>query len=155
MNMIRAVKRIALGVLLPAMILTSCGGADESGDSYTGYLVPKVESFEEFQSSVEVIPYDELKRNPSLHRLKKVELTGKIIYLKEDGHFINLKVHVPSEDRNILQVNLIDVHFVRAYGAERIVLNDTITLWGVAKGLQEYGIESIPVVDAKFIAVHK
>ena len=103
-------------------------------------------------NSCSTVSYNDVERNPSNYKGRKIKVTGKVIQVVE-GWFNTVTLRVESNYNNIWYVT-----YTREENESRILEKDNITLYGECKGVKTYttilgGSETIPSVDAKYIIV--
>ena len=111
----------------------------------------------EFKKQIQKLSYLELARNPEKLTGTKVSYTGKIVQTLENDNRVAIRVNVTKDEIGIWK-DTIFVNYQRGAGADRLLENDVIQLWGTVKGLTTYDAVlgqkiSIPEIDAVKIAL--
>ncbi|PLS31734.1 tcdA-E operon negative regulator [Bifidobacterium margollesii] len=123
------------------------------------FSVTVEESDDQFKSSTQNIPFDELARNPQANTGKRVHLHGKVVQVIEDDTVSQYRVSVQQDDYgNWDSDHVIYVMYVRTSADSRILKNDIVDIWGTSQGTITYqsslgGDITIPSVTARIMQV--
>ena len=108
-------------------------------------------SEEDYKDSCETYTYNELARTPDTYKNKKIQLTGEVIQVLEEGKRIDIRINM-----NGVYDHTIYITYTLKDGECRILDGDIITVYGTFEGLVTYesvmgASVTIPRVDAKYI----
>ncbi|MCK8606118.1 hypothetical protein LNP18_08380 [Leuconostoc citreum] len=98
------------------------------------------------------VTYDQIARTPKDFKNKKVQFTGKVIQVIEDGKDVQVRLAIDGNSDNIILV-LISSDLVKS---SRVLENDLLTVSGISNGTTSYdstlgGKITVPEVKAKII----
>lgn len=98
------------------------------------------------------ITYDQVARTPDDFKGKKIQFTGKVLQVLEDGDSVQLRLAVDGNYDNVILINL-DNDILHG---SRILEDDLVTASGESIGTVSYdstmgGKITIPAMDAKII----
>lgn len=79
------------------------------------------------------ITYDQLARTPDDYEGKKVKFTGKVIQVMEGDYSVQIRLAI-DDDYN----KIIFGEYVSSIVSSRVLEDDTITIYGLSKGLISY-----------------
>ena len=134
------------------LIIGSIGGNDSAQPTE-----PQI-SEAEYKAQCVEIAYEDLARNPDAHAGEYFKFTGEVVQVLQDGNTVNLRLNVTPvyfgekisyyDDTIYVILHLPD-------GADRILEDDIITLYGTCNGLYTYtsvlGAEvSIPGIEGMY-----
>lgn len=154
---LRSVLATFLLVFGIAMILGALGG-----DDYAQPTEPQI-SEAEYKAQCVEIAYEDLARNPDDHAGEFFKFTGEVVQVLQNGNTVNLRLNVTPvyfgeevsyyDDTIYVILHLPD-------GADRILEDDIITLYGTCNGLHTYtsvlGAEvSIPGIEGMYYELIK
>lgn len=117
----------------------------------------------EYKNSCKKMSFKNLSRNPDKYKGEKLTYTGQVIQVQEDEHLlddnttVNLRINV-TKDKYGLWTDTIFATVEIPKGADRILENDIITIWGKCEGKYSYtsvlGAEvTVPKIDIKYYKI--
>lgn len=127
-----------------------------------GSVVITIESYEEdeYKKTCQEISYDDLARNPDSYKYDHFTFTGEVIQVYEDGIYTILRIDVTpyTIGDSVLYKDTIYAEVYIPSGADRILEDDIITVWGQCSGLITYesvfGQQiSIPGLDIEYYEI--
>lgn len=127
-----------------------------------GTVVITIESYEkdEYKKTCREIGYEELARNPESYKYDHFTFTGEVIQVYEDGMDTILRINVTpyTIGDTVLYQDTIYAEVYIPSGADRILKEDIITVWGQCSGLITYesifGQQiSIPGLDIEYYEI--
>lgn len=84
------------------------------------------------------ITYDQLARNPEEYRGKKVMFKGEVLQVSEVDSEIQIRLATKANKWGGYSDNVIYVYFDKSLLSGRILEDDIITIYGIARGLHTY-----------------
>lgn len=98
---------------------------------------------EEFMDSCKTIDYVELVRNPDKHKGENFKFTGKVLQFQSDSgknkYFMLMEVtKTENEYLGDLYDDIVYFTLELPEGADRLIKNDIVTVWGTCEGSKEY-----------------
>lgn len=142
-------------VIIIAVLFVSCMGSGGSEDAYTAQ--PDI-SETEYKALCQEILYENLARNPESYKGEYFRFSGEVVQVIEGVGGVNLRVNVTP----IMFGNTVSYYDDTIYvvlplkeGADRILEEDIITIYGICAGLYSYEsifgeTISIPRIDAMY-----
>ena len=111
---------------------------------------------DEYKASAVEIDYETLARNPEQMKGQRVKLSGKVFQVFESGRSTQIHLHMNRAEFGWR--DSVYVFYDRPKGADRILEDDMITIWGDVKGLQTLqtilGSEiTVPSVTARYVEI--
>lgn len=117
----------------------------------------------EYKNSCKKVTYKDLSRNPDKHKGEKLTYTGQVIQVQEDEHLlddnttVNLRINV-TKDKYGIWKDTIFATVELPKGADRILEDDIITIWGKCAGKYSYtsvlGAEvTLPKIDTRYYKI--
>ncbi len=105
---------------------------------------------QEYIDACESVSYNDVERNPDDYDGMQIKVSGKVIQVSE-GFFNTVTLRVQQSDGNIWYVT-----YARNEGESRILEGDSITIYGICKGVTSYtnvagSRITIPSVNAEYI----
>lgn len=145
------------GICLAGLIVfVSCLGASKNGNSSsTSSETPDTSSAEpsanadEYKKQCMAVSYDEIARDANGMKSALVTFSGEIIQATDDTY--RLRVEDNIDNVVLFQYHLSD-------DEERVLEGDTVTIWGVSKGLYTYKTVlgnkiTVPRIDVKYLEI--
>lgn len=126
------------------------------------------ESKEDFIKSCEEIDYKTLARNPDSHKGENMKFTGQVIQVSDSNSIFSsgttLRINVTAEENEFAEGGYLWSDTILANveipdGADRILENDIIDIYGVCDGLYTYKTvlgdnKSLPLINVKYYNIH-
>lgn len=114
---------------------------------------------EDFKNKCEEYTFEQLARNPDKVKGNSVKVKGKVIQVLESKNTISLRVNITKESYGYYK-DTIYVTYINEAGADKILEDDIITIWGGALGDYKYtsilGAEiTLPWIEAEYIELEK
>jgi len=111
---------------------------------------------DEYKASAVEIDYETLARNPEQLKGRRVKLSGKVFQVFESGRSTQIHLHMNRAEFGWR--DSVYIFYDRPKGADRILEDDMITIWGDVNGLQTLqtilGSEiTVPSVTAKYVEI--
>ena len=107
-----------------------------------GIVVMTIEDYraDEYKKKCQQISYKELARNPDSHKYDYFTFTGEVIQVYEDTYDTILRINVTpyTIGDSVYYTDTIYAEVRIERGADRILEDDIITVWGYCKGLVTY-----------------
>ncbi len=107
-----------------------------------GEVVITIEDYEEqeYKKQCEKISYEDLARNPDKYSYDDFTFTGEVIQVMDDGYDTILRINVTSYKvgDSVFYKDTIYAEVRIDKGADRILEDDIITVWGYCTGLETY-----------------
>lgn len=101
------------------------------------------------------ITYDDLARNPEDFKGKKVKFTGEVLQVSEVQNEIQIRLATKRNNWGGYSDDVVYLYFDSSLISSRILEDDIITIYGVAKGLHSYTTVLGAKVTLPLIAVDK
>lgn len=114
---------------------------------------------EDFKSKCNEYTFEQLARNPDKIKGNSVKVKGKVIQVLESKNTISLRVNITKDSYGYYK-DTIYVTYINEAGADRILEDDIITIWGGALGNYKYtsilGAEiTLPWIEAEYVELEK
>jgi hypothetical protein len=113
----------------------------------------RLQAKQNFINAAQIIPYNQLEKNPEKYSGTKVKLTGQIFQIQEDPYGGgNMLLAVTNEGYDIWDDNV----WVDYSGSIKSAEDDVITVYGVVKGTKSYdtqigGSTYVPQIRARYV----
>ncbi len=103
--------------------------------------------------------YEELARNPDKIKGQKVKLTGKVIQVVQGTVSTNMRINITKSNYGIYTDTIYGA-YVPSADEDRILEDDIITIWGIARGEYSYkstmGIPvTLPLININYVEINK
>ena len=116
-----------------------------------------------YKNSCKTLSFKDLSRNPDKHKGEKLKYTGQVIQVQEDEHWlddnttVDLRINVTKDEYGIWK-DTIFATVELPKGADRILEDDIITIWGKCAGKYSYtsvlGAEvTLPKIDTRYYKI--
>ena len=146
---------IIIGAFLSVLFFATCVRIGLQSTEKT--QVPEI-SETAYKSMCAEIPFDQLARNPGNYKDRMLRFTGEVIQVIEGTNKAELRMNVTltnEEDDWAYYEDTIYVTICMEEGADRILEDDIITVYGVCTGAHSYksifGQKiTLPGIDAKY-----
>ena len=129
-------KRWWFWLLVIIFLFVSCTGTSEPSVTH-----PDV-SEAQYKGMCEVIEFDQLARNPDNYKDKMFKFTGEVIQVMEGSGYVEIRLNVTkvsSEGSDwVYYEDTIYAKITMEDGADRILEEDIITIYGVCSGSYSY-----------------
>lgn len=122
------------------------------------------EEKQKFTDSCTTIDFDTLSRNPDKYKGNNYKFTGEVIQVSESwGDTVNLRINVTKKSYEYIDdeywEDTIYATVEIPEGADRILEDDIITIWGTCDGLYSYtsilgSSVSLPKIDVKYYEIN-
>jgi hypothetical protein len=124
---------------------------------------------EEFKNSCESISFEDLSRNPDKYKDNKYTFTGEVIQVQENDSWlsdttqVDLRINVTKKTYEYLDEDYwedtIYATIELPEGADRILEDDIITIWGTCDGNYTYesvlgNKVSLPKIDVEYYSIN-
>lgn len=114
-------------------------------------------SKDEYIAQCSEIAYQDLARNPDAHKDEYFTVTGEVIQVLEDNNHVTLRLNITKQQIGdmVYYEDTILVLLSLEEDADRILVEDVITIYGQCQGLETYSSIfgesiSIPRIDAEY-----
>lgn len=123
--------------------------------------IEKEQQENNFKAECKTYTFEELARNPENIKGQKVKLTGEVIQTAESGwnNSVDLRINITKGEYGLYS-DTIYATYTLPEGADKILEDDIITIWGIAEG--DYSYTSVlgskitlPKINVSYIEIQK
>lgn len=123
--------------------------------------VEKEQQESSFKAECKTYTFEELARNPENIKGQKVKLTGEVIQTSESSRnkSVDLRINITKSEYGLYSDTIYAIYTLPD-GADKILEDDIITIWGTAEGDYSYtsvlgSKVTLPKINVSYIEIQK